>query len=57
VRIRASEEGISKSLHGNRREEHLFALKQAVTLYDAYAERLADCDRQLDGNLGRPGAT
>jgi len=51
VRIRASEEEISKSLQGNWREEHLFALKQAVALYDAYAERLAECDRQLEGML------
>jgi len=35
VRIRASEADIAKSLQGNWREEHLFALKQAVALYDA----------------------
>ncbi|MGH8537495.1 MAG: hypothetical protein ACREXM_13770, partial [Gammaproteobacteria bacterium] len=29
-RIRATEEEIAKSLQGNWREEHLFALKQAV---------------------------
>ncbi len=34
--IRASEEDIAKSLLGNCREEHLFALKQAMALYDAY---------------------
>jgi transposase len=48
VRIRASEEEIAKALQGNWREEHLFALKQAVALYDAYAEQLAECDRQLE---------
>ena len=51
VRIRASEEEIAKSLQGNWREEHLFALKQAVALYDAYAEQLAECDRQLETML------
>lgn len=34
-RIKASEEDIAKSLHGNWREEHLFSLQQAVGLYDA----------------------
>jgi transposase len=51
VRIRASEEEIAKALQGNWREEHLFALKQAVALYDAYAEQLAECDRQLEKML------
>jgi len=60
--IRASEEDIAKALQGNWREEHLFALKQAVALYDAYAGQLAECDRQLEKMLadlarheGQPG--
>ena len=44
ARIRASEEEIAKSLQGNWREEHLFSLKQAMALFDAYAEQLAECD-------------
>jgi transposase len=51
IRIRASEAEIAKALQGNWREEHLFALKQAVALYDAYAEQLAECDRQLETML------
>jgi hypothetical protein len=51
VRIRAGEEEIAKALQGNWREEHLFALKQAVALYDAYAEQLTECDRQLETML------
>ena len=47
ARILASEEEIAKALQGTWRDEHLFALKQAVALYDAYAEQLAECDRQL----------
>ena len=53
VRIRASEGEIAKSLQGNWREEHLFALKQAVALYDAYAGQLAECDRQLEAMLAK----
>jgi transposase len=52
-RIRASEADIIKSLQGNWREEHLFALKQAVSLYDAYDSALEECDRQLQGQLER----
>jgi len=54
-RIRASEDDIAKSLVGNWREEHLFALKQAMALYDAYAERLAECDQELGSMLARLG--
>ena len=39
------------SLRGNWREEHLFALRQAMALYDAYGERLAECDQQLEALL------
>jgi transposase len=51
ARIRASEEEIAKALQGTWREEHLFALKQAVALYDAYAGQLAECDQQLETML------
>jgi transposase len=49
--IRASEADIAKALQGHWREEQLFALKQAVALYDAYALQLAECDRQLEKML------
>jgi len=52
-RIRASEADIVKSLQGNWREEHLFALKQAMALYDAYGKTLAECDQQLALVLNR----
>jgi transposase len=43
---------IAKSLVGNYREEHLFALRQAVDLYEMYQAKIADCDeaviKQLD---------
>jgi len=44
-RIRAGEADIVKSLQGNWRNEHLFALKQALALYDAYGQSLAECDQ------------
>lgn len=51
-RIKASEEEIVKSLQGNWRQEHLFALKQAVALFDAYSEQILQCDLQLEQMLG-----
>ena len=52
-RVRASEADIAKSLKGNWRDEHLFALKQAMTLCDTYSAAIADCDRQIQGQLER----
>lgn len=52
-RLRASEEMIVKSLQGNWRPEHLFVLCQAIQLYDAYAQMLHDCDRQVATTLER----
>jgi transposase len=51
ARIRASEEEIAKSLQGNWREEHLFVLKQAMALYDAYGAQLTECDAKLQSML------
>jgi len=44
---RSTGEEIAKALTGNYRPEHVFALKQALTLYDTYTQQLAECDRQL----------
>lgn len=38
---------IAKSLVGNYREEHLFALRQAVDLYEIYQAKIADCDQAI----------
>ena len=52
-RIRASEEEIAKSLQGNWRIEHLFALKQSLTLFDVFSERVAECDHEIEAQLSR----
>ena len=44
----STEEEIAKALTGNYRAEHVFALKQALALYDVYTDQLAECDRQLE---------
>jgi len=38
---------IAKSLVGNYREEHLFALRQAVDLYQTYQAKIADCNQAI----------
>lgn len=49
--IHASEEQIARALQGNWRTEHLFALSQAMALFDAYGDRLNECDQQLQNML------
>ena len=44
------EEVIRKSLQGNYRPEHLFALKQAVEAYDFYQQKIAECDEEIKKN-------
>jgi transposase len=46
-RCKNSAEIIAKSLVGNYRDEHLFALKQSVELYDFYNEKLDECDQVI----------
>lgn len=50
-RIRASRDDVVKSLMGNWREEHLFALRVAIDLYDAYHVQMQACDIQLSSML------
>jgi transposase len=38
---------IAKALRGDWREEHLFALAQAVELVDAYQAKIASCDERI----------
>jgi transposase len=48
---RASVETISQALVGNYREEHVFALTQALELYDVYQAKVAACDKQIEAIL------
>ncbi len=52
-RCRNSEDTIAKSLVGNYRDEHLFALKQAIELYEIYQAKIADCDSAIAAHLQR----
>jgi hypothetical protein len=50
-RIKSSTEQIAKALEGDYRQEHLFALRQAVELYDVYHQKIEDCDQQIEHYL------
>lgn len=43
-----SEEEIAKALTGNYRREHLFALQQAVDLYDTYGRQIVAVDAEME---------
>ena len=50
-RVKASVEEIIKALTGNWREEHLFVLRQALSVYDDMARHLVECDVKLQALL------
>jgi transposase len=53
VRCKASVDTIREALTGNYRPEHVFALRQAVELYDTYQAKLQDCDAEVERSLTR----
>ncbi len=52
-RIKNSTDIIAKSLHGDYRTEHLFALKQALELYDFYQKQISECDQELENYMSQ----
>jgi transposase len=49
--VKNTPEAIAKALEGDYREEHLFALKQAVELYDFYHRQIEACDLEIERHL------
>jgi transposase len=47
-RCRSSQAEIAKALTGHYRPEHLFALQQALELYDFYTQQIQACDTQIE---------
>jgi transposase len=52
-RCHATAETIRQALVGNDREEHIFALTQAVELYDFYQTKITECDIRIQAVLQR----
>lgn len=48
IRCKASAEVIESALVGNYQPEHVFALKQALELYDFYQHEVSECDQQIE---------
>src|SRR4030095_11981719 len=51
VRCKASLETVRAALVGNYQPEHVFALGQALALYDFYQSRVDECDAQIQAVL------
>jgi transposase len=49
--VRKSPQEIAQALEGDYREEHLFALRQALELYEGYQLRIAECDQRIQAAL------
>ena len=46
--VKKTEDEIARALTGNYRPEHVFALKQALALYDFYTAQLVECDAEIE---------
>jgi transposase len=53
MRCHASVETVRQALVGNDREEHIFALTQALELYDVYQTKVLACDEKIEAILMR----
>jgi transposase len=50
-KCKRTEAEIARARYGNWRDEHLFALQQAVELYEIYQQKLRQCDQRLATHL------
>ncbi|MEO6269952.1 MAG: IS110 family transposase [Lautropia sp.] len=57
TRVKSSAKEIEKALTGNWRDEHLFVLSQALSMYDDIARHLLECDVRLQALLAERGET
>ncbi len=51
TRCHATAETIQNALTGHYRPEHLFALEQALAIYDGYQEKVSACDMRIETAL------
>jgi len=47
-RCKATVETFQSALTGNYRAEHIFALQQAIELYEVFSEKIAACDQEIE---------
>lgn len=51
VRLKADEQTLARALHGNWREEHLFALELALQRYDFFQAQIRACEQRIAAHL------
>ena len=51
VRCQASIETIQAALSANHREEHVFALRQSLEIYETYQSKITECDGALETSM------
>ena len=51
ARVKTSHDSVAKSLEGDYRSEHVFALRQSLAGYRYYQGLIADADREIQGHL------
>ncbi len=51
--LKNKKQEVIKSLEGHYAQDNLFALQQAVKCYEFYQDRIADCDKKVEGCLKR----
>jgi len=51
IRCKSGIETIEAALIGNYQPEHVFALRQSLTLYDFYQTQVTECDREIEAVL------
>jgi transposase len=51
--LKTKRASVIASLNGNFKTEHLFALTQALSAYEFYQEKIAECDKQIEALLKR----
>lgn len=51
TRCKKSPDVLCQALTGNYQNEHLFALNQAVSLYDFYQDKIKECEQQIEVTL------
>lgn len=54
-RIRSPRQTVAKSLEGDYRPEHLFALRQSLAAYRIYKQLMAEVDFELAQKMREPG--
>lgn len=57
ARIKAGERDIARALQGNWREEHMFVLTQALSMYDAIERHIEQCEARLKHLMSQLSAT